>query len=249
MILSSSKSGRWLTILLLWAGVLIGSAGLSSAQTIQVSVAQDIVAPGFPVPVTVTGPPGQFFAVAGSATGAGFTYGGVALPVGPDVVVLHVGVLDGTGQAVVPVTAPFLGSQLDRYYVVAAWANNSSFLPPTPSSHLVLRNRDLLSSVVGPQGPVGPVGPTGPQGPLGLTGPTGPQGPQRCRESPRSSRGDRPSRTGRSRGAARAPGRGGSAWPSRGDGTRRPNRFDRDSGTSGHPGDRWSTRASRSQWL
>lgn len=177
MIVRKSKFGKWLTLPLLVAGILTGVAAPASAQTIQLSVPEDIVTPGVAIPVTVVGPPRHFFAVAGSSTGAGYAYGGVALPVGPDVVVFHVGVLDDAGRAVVNVTPPFVGTALDRYYLMAAWSTNGAFLPLTPSAHLVVRNGDLLRSVAGPQGPPGPVGPTGPAGPIGQTGPAGPFGP------------------------------------------------------------------------
>ena len=107
-------------------------------------------------------PAGKLFAVAGSTTGAGLTYGGVSLPLGTDAVVLASGVLDGTGQAVVMVTPPFRGTMLDRYYLIGVWSTNTSFLPLTPSAGLVLRNGDLLGGVIGTPGPVGPVGPEGP---------------------------------------------------------------------------------------
>lgn len=162
----------------LWLGVvlIVGAPISASAQPIEIAVSADIVAPGVSIQATVTGPPGQLFAVAGSTTGAGFTYGGVGLPVGPDVVVLHVGTLDAGGRGVVNVTPPFVGTQLDRYYLMAVWGTNSSFLPPTPSRSVVIRNGDLVGGVTGPPGPEGPVGPAGPPGPQGLPGPQGPPG-------------------------------------------------------------------------
>lgn len=171
-----SKFGKWLTLPLLVAGMLTGTARLASAQTIQLSVPEDIVTPGVAIPVTVIGPARHFFAIAGSSTGAGYRYGGVNLPVGPDVVVFHVGLLDDAGRAVVNVIPPFVGTSLDRYYLMAAWSTNGTFIPLTSSSHIIVRNGDLLRSVAGPQGPPGPVGPTGPTGPIGLTGAPGPQG-------------------------------------------------------------------------
>jgi hypothetical protein len=176
--------GRLAMTLWLSASLSAGAVMSSSAQSIQISVPHDIVSPGASVPVTVTGPSGQWFAIAGSTTGAGFSYGGVPLPLGGDVVVLHVGMLDGAGRAVVSVTPPFVGSQIDRYYLVGAWSTNASFLPPSLSDGLILRNGDLLRSVAGPpgptgpQGPIGPVGPQGPQGPPGQTGLTGSRGEQ-----------------------------------------------------------------------
>lgn len=165
-----------------WRGACGGNrtTRVSAADSDFVS---NVIMPGASVTATVTGPPGQFFAVAGSATNAGYSFGGVPLPLGPDVVVLHIGVIDGTGHATVAVTPPFIGTSLDRYYLMAACSPSASFLPPTPSTSIVVRNGDLVGSVVGPpgptgpQGPVGPTGPAGPAGPTGLTGPIGPMGP------------------------------------------------------------------------
>jgi hypothetical protein len=176
VIVTKLKYGKWLTLPLLIAGMFTGTAGLASAQSIYVSVPDDIVTPGVPVPISVTGPPNTFFAVAGSSTGAGYTYSGVRLPVGPDVYVFYVGILDPEGRATVNIVPPFVGTQLDRYYVMAAYGPNATLVPPTPSAPVILRNGDLLRSVEGPPGPQGPVGPLGPAGPMGLTGPPGPQG-------------------------------------------------------------------------
>jgi hypothetical protein len=168
---------RWSVLLATCAALVAGSARSASAQTVRISVPNNVVNPGASVAATVTGPAAHFFAIAGSATNAGFAYGGVALPVGPDVVVLHIGILDGTGQATVSITPPFVGTVLDRYYLMAVTSTNSSFLPPTPSTALVLRNGDLVGTIVGPTGPAGPQGPAGPTGPSGATGPAGPAGP------------------------------------------------------------------------
>ena len=75
------------------AALLVGAAALTTAtpawaQAVQMSVSQTVVPAGSPVEVTLTGPPGQFFAVAGSTTGSGLTYGGVQLQLGLDAVVL-----------------------------------------------------------------------------------------------------------------------------------------------------------------
>ena len=160
--------------------LVLSAAPAAQSQTIQISVPADVVNAGASVPVTVTGPPGMPFAVAGSTTGAGLTYGGVSLALGTDAVVLTSGVFNGTGQAVVTVTPPFRGTTLDRYYLIAVWSTTTSFLPPTSSPSLVLRNGDLLGGVIGtpgPAGPAGPAGPTGPAGPAGFDGAPGAQGP------------------------------------------------------------------------
>ncbi|MDH4067173.1 MAG: hypothetical protein OEW19_22460, partial [Acidobacteriota bacterium] len=162
-------------------GLLLLIAGPVAAQAPTIAPATDIVAPGAAVAVSINGVPGRFFAVIGSATNAGFSYGGIPLAVGPDVIVLAQGMLDGTGGAVVSVTPPFVGTTLDRYYLQAATSASADFLPLEASEGKVLRNQDLVSGLVGPQGPPGPAGPQGamgPQGPTGLQGPVGPGGAQ-----------------------------------------------------------------------
>jgi hypothetical protein len=80
------------------------------------------------------GPPGQFFAIIGSSVGSGVSYGGVALGVGADFVILAQGTVDGTGSVSSPLTPPFRGTVLDRYHIQAAtWPSRCSFrcrLPP-----------------------------------------------------------------------------------------------------------------------
>ncbi len=159
------------------AAVAAVGAGPANAQT-GLSASTTIVAPGESVTVTVTGPAGRHYALIGSVTGAGFSFGGVGLRVGPDVAVLAIGVLGGTGRAAVPVRPPFLGTVLDRYYLQAVTADSAAFVPPDPSAGVVLRNGDLVAGLTGPAGPAGPPGAAGPQGPQGLTGPQGPAGPQ-----------------------------------------------------------------------
>lgn len=62
---------------------LLAFAGIGWAQT---TVPSYIVAPGASVNVTVTGAAGQHYAVIASTANSGFSYGGVALQVGADVV-------------------------------------------------------------------------------------------------------------------------------------------------------------------
>jgi len=170
----------------------------ASAQP-QISLPTTIVSPGESVTAAVTGTPGEFYAVLGSSVNGGFTYAGVALGVGTDVVILAQGVLGGSGQASVDVVPPFNGTLLDRYYLQAVTSTASNFVPPQPSQVRVVRNGDLVLDVpgtvgpegppgrpgpagatgpVGPQGEPGPQGPAGPQGPVGPAGPLGPSGPQ-----------------------------------------------------------------------
>jgi hypothetical protein len=138
------------------------------------------VAPGVPVTVTLTGTPGQQYALLGSSVGAGMAYAGVSLGVGADFVILSMGAIGGTGTISVNVTPPFVGTTLDRYYVQAVTSSSPAFVPLAASASLVLRNSDLLAGAIGtpgPQGPAGPAGPAGPQGPAGPAGPTGSMGP------------------------------------------------------------------------
>ena len=92
MRLSSRLAGlRSIAAAVCLSGTLLGTALPALAQSVQISISQAVVAAGSPVEVTLTGPPGQFFAVAGSTTGFGLTYGGVQLQLGGDAVVLAQG--------------------------------------------------------------------------------------------------------------------------------------------------------------
>jgi hypothetical protein len=88
----------------------------------QISLSTTIVSPGERLTVTVAGDPGAFYALLGSSVNGGFSHAGVALGVGPDLVILAQGVLNADGQAQVLVTPPFGGTVLDRYYVQAVLA-------------------------------------------------------------------------------------------------------------------------------
>ena len=167
---------------------LLFTASRAEAQP-TLSVSSDIVVPGATVVATLGGPPGLAFALVGSSMRAGLVHAGVSLAVGIDAAILAVGVLDGTGQTTIVVTAPFLFSTLDRYYLQAVVAPSMTFTSIQVSPGRVIRNGDLLNNVVGsagppgvagPAGPPGIAGPSGPQGaagPAGNTGPLGPQGP------------------------------------------------------------------------
>jgi Collagen triple helix repeat (20 copies) len=150
----------------------------------QIALSTGVVVPGQSVTVTVTGGPGEFSAVLGSSVNGGFSYAGVALGVGNDVVILAQGVLDGSGQASIKVVPPFNGTILDRYYLQVVTSTAQDFMPPQSSLVRAVRNGDLvlgLPSTEGPQGRPGTTGPTGapgPSGPVGATGPQGPTGPQ-----------------------------------------------------------------------
>jgi collagen type VII alpha len=152
------------------------SAASVSAQP-QITLSTTVVAPGQPVTVTVSGGPGQFFAVIGSSVNAGFSYAGVALGVGPDVQILQIGSLNGSGLASLSVVPPFIGTIFDRYYLQAVTSTSPNFIPLQASPVGVVRNGDLVTGLTGPPGPEGPPGPAGPAGPTGATGATGPPGP------------------------------------------------------------------------
>jgi hypothetical protein len=140
------RSHGWLGAVV--AAVLLpGFAQVAAAQT-TLTVQPDVVGPGSAVVATVSGPPGYFFAIIGSSVGAGMSYGGVALGVGADVVILAQGVLGQAGQATVSVTPPFHGTVLDRYYLQAGTSPSPSFVPLSVSVRRVVRNGEL---VVGPR--------------------------------------------------------------------------------------------------
>lgn len=93
--------------------------------------------PGVPVSITVSGTAGQSFAVIGSTTWSGFSYAGVNLAVGTDVIIHGTGVLNGSGQGTVSFTPPFPAR--DRYYVQAV-TSPDGFATITPSSRLTIVN-------------------------------------------------------------------------------------------------------------
>jgi hypothetical protein len=171
------------------SGLMVTAA---SAQSPQLLAPKDLVNPGETVTVTIAGQPGQAVALVGSTVGYGFSYAGQAFNVGADLVILHTGVIDGSGQVSIAVTPPFKGTTLDRYYIQGVTSFNASFNPLILTPGLIFRNTDLLgpNGGMGPRGPAGPAGPQGPtgamgpqgpmglQGPMGTPGPAGPQGPQ-----------------------------------------------------------------------
>ena len=152
--------------------------GIAAHAQPVLTVSSDIVAPGATASATITGVPGQHFALLGSSTKSGMSHAGVALAVGADFAILAVGVLDGTGQTILGVTPPFLSTSLDRYYLQAVTSPSAAFATIQVSTSRVIRNADLVGSLVGPPGPAGPQGPTGLTGPQGMVGPSGPAGPQ-----------------------------------------------------------------------
>lgn len=167
-----------LIVLSVLAGSLLAST--ASAQP-QIGVSTSIAAPGERVTVTVTGAAGEFYAVLGSTVNAGFSYAGVPLGVGSDVVILAQGVLGASGEVSVEIAPPFTGTTLDRYYLQAVTSTSQNFVPPVPSPSRAVRNGDLV---------------------LGLPGTVGPEGPPRTAGASGTGRGDRSRRSpGRARGA------------------------------------------------
>ncbi len=143
------------------ATLLVLNTGTDAfAQTTTASLSPEVVKPGTATTVTVVGTPGYHFAIVGSTTGAGFSYSGVQFAVGPDLQILVMGVIDGTGRAVVSIAPPFLGTSLDRYYIQAVTSPNSSFAPLEVAPGNVLVNADLKGlAAAGLAGPAGPQGP------------------------------------------------------------------------------------------
>ena len=130
--------------------------------------------PGQTATVVVSGTPGDFVALAGSAVGAGLSAGGAALALGADIVVLRQGQLDATRQTIFRFVPPFLGATSDRYDIQAGASPNASFSPLSLSGGRIVLNADLAGVLIGPRGADGEPGPVGPRGPAGPDGPVGP---------------------------------------------------------------------------
>ncbi len=134
---------------------LLVSASASQSQTL--SAPANAVAPGGSVSVTVTGTAGENYALVGSETSSGLTFNGVPFALGTVFQILSVGVLDGAGRAVVPVTPPFPAR--DRYYLQGLTSASAGFIPFSLTPSLPLLNTEvtrLLQAVGG-----GVVGATG----------------------------------------------------------------------------------------
>jgi hypothetical protein len=165
---------------LVYSTLVSGLAAASAAAQPQIALARSVVAPGESVAVTVTGAPGASYALLGSSVDTGESFARDGLKTGRDVVIVTTGTLDGAGEATVNVTAPFVGTVLDRYYFQAVTSFSTRFSTLEASAAAVVRNGDLVKGLEGPPGPVGPAGPAGqpgPTGPIGAPGATGPRGP------------------------------------------------------------------------
>jgi len=164
-----SGCGRWAAVVVLGAWGVLGVAMDTLAQPIGLSVPNIVVAPGLAVPITVTGPPGQVFAVAGSPTGAGLNSAAtIWLASGPPQLLP---VTDSAASLVIrngDLLGGFVGAPGAAGPAGADGATGSAG-PEGPSG-----------GPAGPEGPTGSQGPEGPEGPAGAgaEGPQGPQGPQ-----------------------------------------------------------------------
>ncbi|MCC7125392.1 MAG: hypothetical protein IT178_11125, partial [Acidobacteria bacterium] len=121
----------------------VAGAGVAAAQVLSVNTS--VVTPGATVTLSITGPAGHSFAIIGSTVGSGFSYAGVPLAVGPDVVIHTTGVIGGGGTATVGFTPPFGGSSLDRYYIQLATSPTPAFSTIQASNGIVLRNADAVA--------------------------------------------------------------------------------------------------------
>jgi hypothetical protein len=114
----------------------------TAAQAQTATPANYVIGAGGSTNVTLSGTAGAQFAVIASSTNSGFSYAGVNLFVGTDVQILTVGVLDGAGQATVPVTPPFPAR--DRIYMQAVFSQNG-FASIVPSNGFILVNNQVGS--------------------------------------------------------------------------------------------------------
>jgi hypothetical protein len=124
--------------------VVIACLWASSAQTQTLTLNVDRVAPGTGVVVTLTGQAGQNYAVVGSPVGAGLVVLGIPMQVGPDFVILAMGVLDSNGQATTTIVPPFVGTTLDRFYLQAGVSPSPTFNPLLVSQGAIVKNQDLI---------------------------------------------------------------------------------------------------------
>jgi len=131
----------------------------ASAQTPVLTPAVLTVAPNTSVQSGLTGAPGQFYAVLGSRSGSGVSYGGVDLAVGPDVILLAQGVLDASGHASVHITPPFQGASPERYFVQAVTSPSATFVPLSAGASVVFYNATVagalpVSASINPNGTI-----------------------------------------------------------------------------------------------
>ena len=157
----SQRIGKSATRAVLDGGGDVRVAGGRSGRVCaaDVAVSPAVVTPGTATTVTITGAPGEYFAVVGSSAGAGFAYAGVQFSVGGDVRILAMGQLTAN-QVLLAIVPPFVGSSLDRYYIQVATSASPNFAPllQVAPGH-VLVNGDLSSLAADRPGwPGGPRG-------------------------------------------------------------------------------------------
>ena len=126
---------------------MLMAAGLAHAQTPVLTPSTLTVTPGSSVLASITGAPGHQYAEIGSTTGSCVTFGGVALAVGPDVVLLASGVLSAAGTASVTLTPPFQGNSPSRYFVQVVTSTSPSVVPLTAGASVVLQNAAVVGAL------------------------------------------------------------------------------------------------------
>ena len=136
----------------LMAALVTAAAAAPAAAQVTLAVPAEPVAPGAVVTVTIQGPPGQHYALLGSSVGAGLVFGGTSLAVGTEFSVVASGILDGSGQAVVTGTPPFVFTTLDRYYLQAVVSTSPTFAALQASAGAIVRNADVLGPLERPAG-------------------------------------------------------------------------------------------------
>ncbi len=85
----------------------VGLVGVRPVHAQHMSVDRELVAPGTAVTVTLSGVPGQHYAVVAVPVGAGLLAFGVPLKLGTDYVILGFGVLNASGDTAVTIAPPF----------------------------------------------------------------------------------------------------------------------------------------------
>ena len=112
--------------------LLVAASGPAWAQ-LSISLNRAVVPQGGTVQVTVNGTPGRYYAVIGSQTNSGFSFGGLDLAVGPDVTVHDTGIIPAGGSVTVDVPARL--AQRDRYYLQAVTSLLPTYSPLAAQSN------------------------------------------------------------------------------------------------------------------
>jgi hypothetical protein len=171
--------------LLVFLSVFSGQVALAQPpHLVRLDVSSDVVEPGQPARVAISGTPGRAFLLLRSLNGSGFVVGPLSLDLGPDAVIVASGVIPPSGIVMGDLPLPFSAGGPARIYLQAATAPTSNF--GANLSLVTLSPGKIVTNAAfeaqGPQGPPGPAGPpgapgaVGPQGVPGAAGPPGPQG-------------------------------------------------------------------------